>query len=123
VRTYVNIWARHNGRLTTPSIVAILTDQTLEVKYCLVKELGADVNQPMEGGFTPLMAAVHFYYRSNNQALVKHFVHRGALVRARSMDGSTVLSMLQEFDKSATQIVYLEVRESYANPGREGGGR
>jgi ankyrin repeat protein len=53
----------------------------------LVKVLGAEVNITKEGGFTPLMAAA----RNNNQPMIKHLVHKGALVRAVSTTGTAQL--------------------------------
>jgi ankyrin repeat protein len=91
----------------------------LDMVRCLIMELGADIDQADNDGRTPLMVAAH----ANNQPLLKHLIHKGALVRAVSTTGETAITMLTAAGATAAQITYLEVRESCANPGCDGGGR
>jgi hypothetical protein len=88
----------------------------LPMVRCLI-ELGADVKQASERGFTPLMAAAQF----NDQALIKHLVHKGAVVRA-VLEGFSAITLIRKAGATAAQIAYLEVRECCANPGCDGGG-
>jgi hypothetical protein len=85
----------------------------------LVTELYADVNQAKHDGYTALMCAA----RANDQALIKHLVHKGARVRAVSVSGETAITELNAAEATAAQIAYLEMRECCANPGCDGGGR
>jgi hypothetical protein len=82
-------------------------------------DLGADINQAANDGRTPLMVAAQV----NNQALIKHLVHKGALVRAISKAGHKAIALLKISGATTAQITYLEVRECCANPGCDGGGR
>jgi hypothetical protein len=91
----------------------------LDVVRCLVSDLGADVNQAKNDGETPLMRAA----RMNNQALIRHLVHKGAHVRAVTKSGHTAVSHLKKIGATTEHIAYLEVRECCASPGCDGGGR
>jgi hypothetical protein len=52
-------WARRGFRVTsTEPLYNAVTENNYEVVKCLVRELGADVNQPGEKGVTPLGLAV-----------------------------------------------------------------
>jgi ankyrin repeat protein len=102
----------------TPLHAAVQEGRIDEVR-CLVCKLGADVNQAKHDGFTPLMIAAAW----NNQALIKHLVHKGAHVRMESTAGRTAVTVLKAAGATAAQIAYLEVRECCANPGCDGGGR
>jgi hypothetical protein len=82
-------------------------------------EFGANINQTTNDGRKPLMLAAH----ANNQPLLKHLIHKGALVRAVSVTGETPITMLTAAGATAAQIAYLEVRDCCANPGCDGGGR
>jgi ankyrin repeat protein len=110
----------------TPLFIAA-SGGNLDIVQFLINELGADVNQevydgctpPMHDGYTALMCAA----RVNNQALIKHLVHKCARVRAVSTRGETVIRELEFAGATAAQIAYLEVRECCANLGCDGGGR
>jgi hypothetical protein len=90
----------------------------LDTVGCLVHELAIDVNITTFDGYTPLMFAAQY----NSQAIIKHLVHKGACVRAISMQG-TAITQLECARSTAAQIAYLEVRECCANPGCDGSRR
>jgi hypothetical protein len=68
---------------------------------------------------------------ASNRNCIKHLVYRGACVGAKAHDDDlkealgpmTAVAMLRKYGGTAAQIAYLEVRESCANPGCNGGGR
>jgi hypothetical protein len=92
----------------------------LDIVRCMTTELGADINHARHDGFTPLMVAA----TRNDQALMKHVVHKGAHVGMASMAGHTATTELKGAGATTAQIAYLEVRECCAaNPGCNGGGR
>jgi ankyrin repeat protein len=111
---------KFNGA-TALYIAASLGD--LSMVRVLDKELGADVNQAkkdgIRDGITPLMVAA----ARNNQALIKHLIHKGAHVQPTSTFGETAITFLKAAGATAAQIAYLEVRECCANPGCDGGGK
>jgi hypothetical protein len=90
----------------------------LDMVRCLVNELDADINITTFGGYTSLMVAAE----TNNQAITKHLVHKGARVRAISLTGMAI-TLLECAGATAAEIAYLGIRECCANPGCDGGGR
>jgi ankyrin repeat protein len=109
---------RANANGATPLYIAVQNGH-VDVVRCMVSELSANVNQAMHNGYTPLMSTA----RVNNQALIKHLVHKGADLRAVSKIGGTAIIRLKASGATAEQIAYLKVRECCANPGCDGGGR
>jgi ankyrin repeat protein len=108
--------AMHEG--ATPLYIAVQNGH-MDIVRCLLSEFGADVNQSKHDGATPLMVAAN----RNDQALMKHLVHKGAHVRAVATSGETAITVLKAAEATAAQIAYLEVRECCATPGCDGGGR
>jgi ankyrin repeat protein len=71
----LTIWARQGVRVTFAlPLIAAAVGGHLDVLRCLVRELGADVNQAIRSGVTPLTAAA----LSKNVAVVRCLVELGA---------------------------------------------
>jgi hypothetical protein len=90
----------------------------LPVVRCLIKEFEANVNLTMADGQTALIMSARF----KHEVIIKHLVHRGALVRAISANGHTAATMLRAEGGTPAQIAYLDVRMDCSNPGCGGGG-
>jgi hypothetical protein len=57
----LTMWARQGVRVTSAEPLCVAVEAGfLEVLRCLVRELGADVNQQGQMGLTPLIVAAHW---------------------------------------------------------------
>ena len=82
---------------------------------CLVKELGADVNQARYDGVTPLMAA-------SGIEIVKLLIKNGANTQASVPGNFTAVDASKFFGRLEEQSSYLEARTNCANPDWDGAG-
>jgi hypothetical protein len=90
----------------------------MSVMQCLVKECGADVNQAMHDGATPLMVASAHKHTEVVVWLIKY----GANAQASRQHSGTAADLSRDTGASAEQTEYLEVRTHCANPGCDGAG-
>jgi hypothetical protein len=90
----------------------------MPVVQCLVKELGADVNQAKLNGATPLMVAVVAKHMEIAVWLLKH----GGNAQASQSRHGTVADVSREYGVPAEQTAYLDARTHCANPGCTGAG-
>jgi hypothetical protein len=90
----------------------------LAVVRCLVEEFGADVNQAVEAGFTPLTVALAAKQTEVVVWLTKH----GADAQASDHPLGTAADVSRAAGAPAVLTEYLEARAHCANPGCGGAG-
>jgi hypothetical protein len=90
----------------------------MAVVQCLVKELGADINQPRSDGGTPLMIA-----SSNKHAnIVRWLIKEGADTQTSAPEWGTAADVSISSGASTEQTAYLEAKTHCSNPACSGAG-
>jgi ankyrin repeat protein len=90
----------------------------MSVVQCLVKELGADINQAALNGSTPLMLASTTKHTEIVVWLIKH----GANAQALHQGCDTAADVSRQYGAPAELTEYLDARTHCANPGCGGAG-
>jgi hypothetical protein len=100
--TRLRRWARMGVRVSSGQpLFDAAAHGKLDIMRCLVKELGADVNQTAHNGITPLLVAVQFGRLDVARCLVKEL---GADVNQASLDGVVLLDGLSPIHIAAEKI-------------------
>jgi hypothetical protein len=101
-------WGRQGVRVRTgiPLFWAVYNRASLDVLFCLVKELGADINHRYENGITALSAAAEFGHHDTARYLVEEL---GADVDSRDNLGRTPLYLAASHGRLAVVRVLLHL--------------